>query len=339
MKDLFKVIRDVELYSHSVIATILEDGAATKTLFSGPEIVVCGGNLKFMKEHQAEIVNVRKTGIYGFGGKEVYCEVVETVPDLIVCGAGHVGLACIKAGKMIEMNVTCYEDRDEFADLAEEAGADKVIRGEVAKNLEDLEAGENTFIVTMMRAHALDEANLEKLLPLDAAYIGMLGSPKKVNAIKGRLDEKGFDLTLFDRLHTPIGLDIAAQTPEEIGIAIIGEIIKCKNEGKDHSKAFTDEQFSAIIDDKEPAVLCTLVRKYEASPREPGTKMVVKAGGEKIGTIGGGLAEAETIKFAQKFLEDDSFKTAVRKVGEGKITAVNSGMLCGGIVDILFERV
>ena len=339
MKELFKVVRDVELYSHSVIATILEDGAATKTLFSGPEIVVCGGNLKFMKEHQAEIVNVRKTGIFSFGGKEVYCEVIENVPELIVCGAGHVGLACIKAGKLIEMKVTCYEDRPEFAEMAREAGADVVIEGNVAENLRLLKGGEDVYIVTMMRAHALDQMNLEVLLPLESAYIGMLGSDKKVNAIKGNLDAKGFDLSLFDKLNTPIGLDINAQTPEEIAIAIIGQIIQAKNAETQHGKAMTEELLEAVIGSKSPSILATLVRKKDASPRDPGTKMVINPDGSKVGTIGGGLAEAETIKLAVELMADPEFRTCVRTVGEGKIKEELSGMVCSGVIDVLFERI
>ena len=339
MKDLFKVLRDVELYSHSVIATILEDGPETKTLFSGPEIVVCGGNLKFMKEYQAEIVNVRKTGIYDFGGKEVFCEVVETVPDLVVCGAGHVGLACIRAGKLIEMKVTCYEDRSEFAEMARQAGADVVIEGPVAENLKSLKGGKDVYIVTMMRAHALDQMNLEVLLPLESAYIGMLGSDKKVNAIKGNLDAKGFDLSLFGKLNTPIGLDINAQTPEEIAIAIIGQIIQAKNAEVQHGKAMTDELLEAVIGSKSPSILATLVRKKDASPRDPGTKMVINPDGSKVGTIGGGLAEAETIKLAVELMADPEFGTCIRTVGEGKIKEELSGMVCSGVIDVLFERI
>lgn len=339
MKQLYKIIRDVELYSHNVIATILEEGVLSKTLISGEEIVHCSGELVFMKSHIKDFADIHETGVYVLDGREVYCEVLETVPELVVCGAGHVGLACIKAGKLIDMKVTCYEDRPEFAEMAREAGADVVIEGPVAENLKSLKGGDEVYIVSMMRAHALDQMNMEILLPLESAYIGMLGSAKKINAIKGNLDAKEFDLSLFDKLHTPIGLDINAQTPEEIAIAIIGQIIEVKNVESQHSKSLTDEQMEAIINGKEPAVLATLVRKKDASPRDPGTKMVVTADGAKNGTIGGGLAEAESIKLACELLKDDAFVTAVRTVGEGKIKEELSGMVCSGVIDVLFERI
>lgn len=338
MKELYKIIRDVELYPHNVIATILEEGVLSKTLISGEEIVQCSGELVFMKSHIKDFAGIHETGVYTLDGREVYCEVIENIPELVVCGAGHVGLACIKAGKLIEMKVTCYEDRPEFAEMAREAGADAVIEGPVAEKLKSLKGGEEVYIISMMRAHALDQMNMEILLPLESAYIGMLGSGKKINAIKSNLDAKGFDLSLFDKLNTPIGLDINAQTPEEIAIAIIGQIIEVKNAEAHHSKSLTDEQMEAIINGKEPAVLATLVRKKDASPRDPGTKMVVTADA-KNGTIGGGLAEAEAIKLACEMLKDDSFVTAVRTVGEGKIKEELSGMVCAGVIDVLFERI
>lgn len=339
MKEIFKIIRDVELYSHNVIASILEDGVVSKTLISGEEIVHSTGELGFMKNHLKDFADIHETGVYEMDGKEVYCEVMESVPELIVCGAGHVGLACIKAGKLIEMKVTCYEDRPEFAEMAREAGADVVIEGNVAENLKSLKGGKDVFIITMMRAHALDQMNLEVLLPLESAYIGMLGSDKKVNAIKSNLDAKGFDLSLFAKLNTPIGLDINAQTPEEIAIAIIGQIIQAKNAEVQHGKAMTDEMLEAIIGSKSPSILATLVRKKDASPRDPGTKMVINPDGSKVGTIGGGLAEAETIKLAVELMSDPEFKTCVRTVGEGKIKEELSGMVCSGVIDVLFERI
>ncbi len=337
MREIFKIIRDVELYSHNVIASVLEDGVASKTLISGEEIVHSAGELAFMKAHIKAFAGINRTGVYEMDGRQVFCEVLESVPELVVCGAGHVGLACIKAGKLVEMKVNCYEDRPEFAELARTAGADVVIEGNVAENLKSLKSDPDMYIVTMMRAHALDQMNLEVLLPLESAYIGMLGSPKKVNAIKTNLDAKGFDLSLFDKLNTPIGLDINAQTPEEIAIAIIGQIIQNKNAEHSGNKAFSDEQVDAIADGKEAMMLVTLIRKENASPRDPGTKMIVKSDGSKIGTIGGGLAEAQAIRFAVEKLSEDSFVSQMVRVGESD--AQNSGMVCGGVIDVLVERI
>ncbi|MCQ2567921.1 MAG: XdhC family protein [Mogibacterium sp.] len=213
------------------------------------------------------------------------------------------------------------------------------MEGAVAENLKSLKGGDDVFIVTMMRAHALDQMNLEVLLPLESAYIGMLGSEKKVNAIKGNLDAKGFDLRLFDKLNTPIGLDINAQTPEEIAIAIVGQIIQIKNAKVQHGEAMTDEMLEAVIGGKSPSILATLIRKKTASPRDPGTKMVIYHDGSKVGTIGGGLAEAETIKLAAELMSDPEFRTCVHTVGEGKIKVELSGMVCSGVLEVLLERI
>ncbi len=337
MKELFKELSKDSDALHRVMATILEPGELTKTLIYGYEIKYCSGNEQFFQDNLDEIVDVRTTGVYTIGGREVYCEVLEETPELVVCGGGYVAAACIRTASTLDMHITCIEDRQDFAETARRMGADEVICGDYAVELEKIKGGDNVFFLCMTRAHAFDEICLEQILQKKHAYVGMLGSAGKINKIRTDLEEKGISKELFDTVHTPVGLDISANTPEEIAIAVMAEIISVKNTGKIITRAFDHEQLDAIASDTGDPLLVTIIRKHLASPRDPGTKMVVTSDGRKWGTIGGGAAEAEATKIAHEHMDDPGFITEIIRVGD-KATA-GSGMVCGGVIDVLFERI
>ena len=337
MKELFMILGEDSNALHRVMATILEPGMASKTLIYGYEIKYCSGCREFFEKNLDEIVDVRTTGVYTIGGKEVYCEVLEELPELIVCGAGHVGAACIRAASYLDMHITCIEDREDFAEHALRMGADKALCGDYSELLSRIEGGENVYFLCMTRAHAFDETCLEQILRKPNAYVGMLGSSGKINKIRTDLIEKGIPGELFDTIHTPVGLDISANTPEEIAIAVMAEIISVKNTGKVISGAFDHEQLDAIASDTAGPLLLTLIRKHLASPRDPGTKMVFTSDGQKWGTIGGGAAEAEALKIARGHINDPDFITEIIRVGD--IGSAGDGIVCGGVVDVLFERI
>lgn len=337
MKELFRELSKESGALHRVMATIIDDRRPSKTLIYGYDIVYCSGNKLFFQKNLDEIVDVRITGVYQIGGREVYCEVLEELPELVVCGAGHVGAACIRAASSLDMHITAIEDRPEFADIARDAGAHEVLCGDYAELLDDIPGGENYYFLSMSRAHAFDEVCLEHILRKQFAYVGMLGSAAKINKIRADLEEKGIPGDVFDMVHTPVGLDISANTPEEIAIAVMAEIICVKNTGKVITKAFDHEQLDAIAADAGEPMLVTLVRKITPSPRDPGTKMLITSNGEKWGTIGGGAAEAQASRIAKEHMGDDEFVCEVIRVGDEERSA--DGMVCGGVIDVLFERI
>jgi xanthine dehydrogenase accessory factor len=337
VRELFEVLKKDSDALHRVMATVLESGKPSKTLIYGYNIVYCSGNKLFFQQNLDEIVDVRTTGVYEIGGREVYCEVLEELPELVVCGAGHVGAACIRAASYLDMHITCIDDRQDFADLAKEMGAHEVICGDYSDALDGISGGENVYFLAMSRAHAFDEECLEKILRKPFAYVGMLGAAGKINKIRADLAEKGIPAELFSKVHTPVGLDISANTPEEIAIAVMAEIISVKNTGRVVTKAFDHEQLDAISSDKGSPILATIIRKHMASPRDPGTKMVVTSDGQKWGTIGGGAAEAEAVRIARAHMNDSDFVTEIIKVGDE--ARAEDGMVCGGVIDVLFERI
>lgn len=336
MKDLFRELGKESGALHRVMATVLEKGMRSKTLIYGYDIMYCSGYKKFFLKNLDEIVDVRTTGVYEIGGKEVYCEVLEDLPELVVCGAGHVGAACIRAASYLDIHITCIEDREDFAQTARDAGAHEVICGGYADALDQIAGGDNYYFLTMSRAHAFDELCLEKILRKPFAYVGMLGSSGKINKIRSDLLQKGIPEEEFARVHTPVGLDISANTPEEIAIAVMAEIISVKNTGKVISTAFDHEQLDAVISDPGDPILATVIRKVMASPRDPGTKMILTSDGKKWGTIGGGAAEHQALKIAREHLNDPDFITEIIRVGDEQKSA--DGMVCGGVIDVLFEK-
>jgi len=336
MKELFRELSKDSSSLHRVMATVLEKGVRSKTLIYGYDIVYCSGEREFFLENLDEIVDVRMTGVYEIGGREVYCEVLEEIPELVVCGAGHVGAACIRAASTLDMHITCIEDREDFGQIAREAGAHDVIIGRYADVLEGIEGGDNYYFLAMSRTHTFDEACLEKILRKPFAYVGMLGSSGKINKIRTGLAQKGISEEDFARVHTPVGLDISANTPEEIAIAVMAEIISVKNTGKVISSAFDHEQLDAAAHDPGDIILATVIRKVMASPRDPGTKMLVTSDGRKWGTIGGGAAEHQAMKIVCEHLNDPGFITEIIRVGDEQNSA--EGMACGGVIDVLFEK-
>lgn len=337
MRGLFNELGRENDALHRIMATVLENGAASKTLICGYEIRYCSGNERFFRDNLDEIVDVRTTGVYEIDGRTIYCEVLEDLPELVVCGAGHVGSACIRAASSLDMHITCIEDREEFAKVAEKMGAHEVLIGDYAEILDGISGGDNYYFLAMSRAHAFDEVCLEKILKKKFAYVGMLGSSGKIRKVRSDLEKKGIPGDVFDKVHTPVGLDISANTPEEIAIAVMAEIISVKNTGKVISSAFDHEQLDAIAADPGDPLLLTVIRKHMASPRDPGTKMVVTSDGQKIGTIGGGAAEHQALKIAREYIADPSFITEIFTVGDPGKAA--DGMVCGGVIDVLFERI
>ena len=337
MKELFRTLGKDSEARHRLMTSILGTDKATKTLIYDYDIKYCSGEEEFYRNNLDEIVDVRTTGIYEIGGRKLYCEVLEELPRLVVCGAGHVGAACIKAASMLDMHITCIEDREDFAEIARRMGAHDVICGSYGNVLDEIEGGENVYFLSMSRAHAFDQECLEHILSKKFAYVGMLGSEAKIAKIKSNLAEVGIEEDLFDKVHTPVGLDINACTPEEIAVAVMAEIISVKNTGKVLSNAFTHEQLDAVASDPGAPILITLINKLMPSPRETGTKMIVTSDGKKWGTIGGGSAEAQALSKALELLDNPDFEAMTLIVGHEDKS--ESGEVCGGAIEVLFERI
>ncbi|MSQ15003.1 MAG: xanthine dehydrogenase [Dehalococcoidia bacterium] len=155
---------------------------------------------------------------------EVYIEVVQP-PTLLVVGAGHIGGFVARLGKMVGFDVVVLDDRPEFANEERLPDADQVIAQDFAEALTEFPIDENTYIVIVTRGHKQDELSLRHVINSSAAYVGMIGSHRRASAVLKMVYDSGVPLESIAQVRSPIGLDIGAETPEEIAVSIISEIL------------------------------------------------------------------------------------------------------------------
>jgi xanthine dehydrogenase accessory factor len=162
---------------------------------------------------------------------QVMLEVHERPATLLIVGAGHVGKALATIGDMCGFSVEIIDDRPEFANAERFPEADRITCGRFDEVLDRYPIDSNTYVVCVTRGHKHDETSLRLVAPTDAAYVGMIGSIRRVGAVLKHLIEDGIDPRAVERVHTPIGLDIGAETPEEIAVSIMAEIIQVRRGG------------------------------------------------------------------------------------------------------------
>jgi len=161
----------------------------------------------------------------------VMLEVHERPATLLVIGGGHVGKALSVIGDMCGFSVEIVDDRPEYANAERFPEAERITRGRFDEVLADYPIDENTYVVCVTRGHKHDEISLRAVVSSKAAYVGMIGSKRRVAAVLQHLVEEGADAEAIGRVRTPIGLDIGAETPEEIAVSIMGEIIMARRGG------------------------------------------------------------------------------------------------------------
>ena len=162
---------------------------------------------------------------------EVLVEVVEPAPTLLVVGAGHVGNAIAEIGARLGMSVAVLDDREDFANTDNLPFADRVICGDFEKELDRFVITANTAVVMVSRGHKVDEVSLGHVIGRGAGYVGMIGSKRRTTTVLTHLKEQGLDATELDRVFTPVGLDIGAETPAEIALAVLAEIVLVRRSG------------------------------------------------------------------------------------------------------------
>ncbi len=156
---------------------------------------------------------------------EVFFEMLRPEPRLIVAGAGYVAQALARLAVHLDLRTIVVDDRRDLADPALFGESAQLTFGDIPQALRELEPDENSFVVVVTRGHHLDEDVLRAALETHAGYVGMIGSPSKVKHIFKSLLQQGFSPETLARVHAPIGLDIGAETPDEIALSIAAEIV------------------------------------------------------------------------------------------------------------------
>jgi xanthine dehydrogenase accessory factor len=146
-------------------------------------------------------------------------------PCVYIFGAGHIAIPVAQLARLVGFRTTVIDDRPDFADVRRFPKADQVLVATIDEAFGRLPIGEGAYIVSITRGHELDEEVVAHALRTPAEYIGMIGSTRKVAAIRQRLSHRGFAESDIARLHAPIGIDIGAQTVEEIALSIAAELV------------------------------------------------------------------------------------------------------------------
>lgn len=157
---------------------------------------------------------------------KVFVEEIEAGPLLLICGGGHIALPLCRMGKILGFAVVVVDDRPSFALAERFPEAERVICSPFDKALEGFPVDGATYAVVVTHGHRHDLECVRKLLGRGAGYLGMIGSRRRVAGVFKLLREEGWREEDLAQLHSPIGLDIGAETPEEIALSILAEIVK-----------------------------------------------------------------------------------------------------------------
>ncbi len=165
------------------------------------------------------------------GDAQIMIQLFEAPARLIVVGGGHVGLAVARIGEMVGFDIAVYDDREEFANRERFPMADTILNGEADEALGHLDLGPGTYVVLVSRGHKQDEDALRLVVGRGAGYVGMIGSRRRTATVLQHLAEEGFAREALDAVNTPVGIDIGAETPEEIALSILAEIVMIRRGG------------------------------------------------------------------------------------------------------------
>ncbi|MDF3001898.1 MAG: xanthine dehydrogenase [Bacillota bacterium] len=289
-------------------------------------------------------------------------EPYEPMSRLIILGGGAIAVPLAELGVKVGLSVTVVDDRPTYANKDRFPQAETVICDEFSSCLAQLILNEYSFVVIVTREHKHDLECLRTLLTRKTAYTGMIGSKVSLNRVKEQLKQEGFSEEQIHKVHMPVGLDIGADTPDEIAVSIIAQIIQFRMSSKkarganepcdpDSNEASarchfgifgngrleTDRHVLNALcrDPEEPRALATVVETWGSVPRKAGAKMLIWSYGMTVGSFGGGYAEGELINAAWQLIGTGS--SALHEIDLTGQTDEEEGMVCGGMMKVLIE--
>ncbi|PZC40465.1 MAG: xanthine dehydrogenase accessory factor [Chloroflexi bacterium] len=158
-------------------------------------------------------------------GSVLFIEFMYPKMQLIIVGGGHVGHALAQLGDVVGFEITVVDDRKDYANLERFPMAIKILTGDIESSIDSLELNALSYVVLVSRGHKLDEAALRMSVQKNPAYIGMIGSKRRTSIVINNLVQEGVNLEKIQNIYTPIGIDLGGQSPAEIALSILSEII------------------------------------------------------------------------------------------------------------------
>jgi xanthine dehydrogenase accessory factor len=173
------------------------------------------------------------------GEAQVYSERWDPVPTLVIVGAGHIAEPLEQVGRMAGFRTVVVDDRTLFANRQRFPQADQVVCGPILEVCQQIALSPHHYFVLVTRGHTLDMDALRVLIDRrePIAYLGMIGSKRRVSAVFELLEKEGYGRELFHHVYAPVGLNIGAETPAEIAVSILAEIISVRRQVKDDTRS------------------------------------------------------------------------------------------------------
>ena len=165
-----------------------------------------------------------------FDNRRFVVEPIRHLGTLYIFGAGHVSQKIAPLAETVGFRTVVLDDRTEYANRTRFAEPTELVLLESFSRLPDLGIDDNSYVVIVTRGHLHDKVVLEQALRTEARYLGMIGSQRKRDMLFEALTQEGFVRRDLDRVYSPIGTDIGAETPEELAVSIVGELIKVRAE-------------------------------------------------------------------------------------------------------------
>ena len=273
-QDFFPMVRDiVTAYDGGesvALATLIKTEAAGGTI--GAKLFIRGdgslqGSLGSMELDQLAVKTAKGLAAYGqcehvltSNGTELFVEAYTSPATLLLMGGGHIAKAVAPLAKLLQFRLLVLDDRREFANKERFPEAEEVAVADYAHGLDSFHITTNTAIVIATRGHNFDDVALEAAARSPAGYVGLVGSQRKVILIYEELLKRGVPLERLREIHSPIGLDIRARTPEEIAVSIMAELIQFRLGGTGQTMRLPEKQLMRIHDK---------VKKSQALAKEP----------------------------------------------------------------------
>jgi len=246
MREIYKKINELlDKQEKFAVATIIRTEGSTPRNVGAKMIVTKDGNIdgtiggghneaaviaeaaKAIKDGKTRILTFRLEGetdsdmICG-GNMDVYIEPTQPVFSILFLGGGNIGKAMSKLARTAGFSVSVIDPlatKEDFPD------ADQIIPKKAVEGLSEVKVTPETCVVIATARHEDDEATLRKVIDVEVAYIGMIGSRNKVKSIFKNIVDSGVPEAKLQKIYSPIGLDIGSETPMEIAVSIIAEII------------------------------------------------------------------------------------------------------------------
>lgn len=190
--------------------------------------LIRGQALKVLENKKKRTIEV-KDGIH------VFFDILAEKARLVICGAGHIAVPLAQFALKMGFSVTVLDDRPDFADPARFEGCDTIAE-DFGSALQKVKMDPYTFVVIITRGHEHDAECLAKILPRETAYVGLIGSRRRVHFVLEMLSQQGFSRERLEDVFTPIGVPIGSESPEEIALSIAAELVSVRRKGGEYTR-------------------------------------------------------------------------------------------------------